>query len=247
MPKSHITGWTPDSPSPAQLAEFFRQCRGPNPRVTRRRLQLFLRSGTVFPNEELARKILGDDIIFPDEIAESRGLSYTAEQLQHFADTMPSEEALRWCKGLDYAIVAGPPNQMGLLEVQGLDSELFCLQIGGWYANQCFAKDDKAMPEWLAIRKEPAFDTMGKPWEEQLKLLPDHLRVPNVAEFAWFFTSYGEAKSVSLFRHFYWRISSVDSDGHHVIFGPSLGEGLRVYRWDEVQYVSVGLAVARKS
>lgn len=41
--KSHAAGWMPDSPSPAQLAEFFRQCQGPNPRITGARLQSFLR------------------------------------------------------------------------------------------------------------------------------------------------------------------------------------------------------------
>lgn len=244
MPKSHIAGWASDSPSPAQLKEFFAQIA--SRRITRRILQTFLRSGVVFPNEELAREVLGDDIIFPDEIAESRGLSYTKEQLQHFADTMPSEEVLRW-KGPDYAIVAGSPKPMGLLKVRELEPELFSPQVNAWYDNQDFAKYDRVMPGWLVFKKEPVRDSQGRSWDEQLKLVPDHLRVPNAAEFAWIITSYYEVRGKDLFKGLYMRTSSVDSAGHHVIFEPFSPDGLRVPRRDEVRYTHVGLAVVRKS
>lgn len=212
MPKSHITGWTPDSPTPAQFAEFFRQCRGPRPRITGRRLQMFLRSGIIFPNEERAREVLGDDIIFPDEVAESRGLSYTGKQLQHFADTMPSEEVLRWCKVNSSAIVAGPHTPMGLLDVLELNPELFQREKGQvqvWYANDDFARNDRAMPEWLAICKELV------PYSQLLS--PDE-RVPNAGELSWFITTYYEVRGVRLFKRII-GTSSRSAENHRVILG----------------------------
>jgi len=170
-------------------------------------------------NEEIARLILGDDIIFPDEIAEVRGLSYSDSQLEFFSDTMPSEEALRWCKANCYAIVAGPPSPMGLLEVRSLKSEYFYPKAGGWYELCAFSNDDKAQTEWLAIRKEPAPKSFNQNWNEQLlRLLPDE-QVPNAGEMSWFITTFYEVRGVQLFEKVYVRTSSVSSAGYHVAVG----------------------------
>ena len=53
MGKSHIAGWTSESPTPAQLAEFFRQIKGG--RVTKDRLQKFLRGGDLLVSVDLIR------------------------------------------------------------------------------------------------------------------------------------------------------------------------------------------------
>src|SRR5712692_10425680 len=45
MEKSHIAGWVSDSPTPAQLKEFFSQVT--SGRVTKARLQAFLRDKSV--------------------------------------------------------------------------------------------------------------------------------------------------------------------------------------------------------
>ena len=172
-------------------------------------------------NEEIARLILGDDIVFPDEIAEVRGLYYTDAQLKYFADTMTSEEALRWCKANGYAIVAGPPSPMGLLEVRSLKPEYFPLypKSSRCYEGCSFSNDDKAQTEWLAIRKDPVPKSFHQNWNEQLlRLLPDE-QVPNAGEMSWFITTFYEVRGVQLFEEVYVRTSSVSSVGYHVAVG----------------------------
>ena len=44
MGQSHIAGWTPESPTPAQLAELFRQIK--SGRITKQRLQTLLRGSS---------------------------------------------------------------------------------------------------------------------------------------------------------------------------------------------------------
>lgn len=101
---------------------------------------------------EIARRILGNDLVSPLEISQARGLSYTKEQLKHFEDALPSEEILRWCKANSYAVMAGPPVPMGLLEVRSLRPEPFYSKGGWWYEGYTFSKNDKAESLWLAIR-----------------------------------------------------------------------------------------------
>jgi len=199
-------------------------------------------------NEEVARMILGDDIVFPDEIAEARGLSYTDAKLKHFADTMPSEEALRWCKANGYAIVAGPPSPMGLLEVRSLKSEHFYSKAGGWYEGYAFGNDDKAQTEWLAIRKEPVPNSFNQNWNEQLRLLSKDEQVPNAGEMSWFITTFYEVRGVRLFEKVYVRTSSVASGGDCVGVGDFDEDGLNVNNyWDDNRNYNIGLAASRQS
>ncbi|MBI2591616.1 MAG: hypothetical protein HYW34_02995 [Candidatus Brennerbacteria bacterium] len=129
MKKSHAAGWNSDSPTPAQLKEFFSQVK--SRRITKRNLQGFLRNSSIL-NENTARAIFGDDIIFPDEIAEARHLSYTKDQLRHFTETIPAEETLRALKAQNFALIAGPPSPMSLFDVRQIKSELFSKKICGY-------------------------------------------------------------------------------------------------------------------
>ena len=245
MRKSHTAGWASDAPTPAQLKELFSQIA--SGRINKRRLQTFLQGGVVFENEEVARLILGDDIVFPDEIAEVRGLSYTDAQLKHFVDTMPSEEALRWCKTNGHAIVAGPPSPMGLLEVRSLKAEHFYSKADGWYEGHTFGNGDKAQTEWLAIRKEPVPNSLNQSWSEQLRLLSKDEQVPNTGEMSWFITTFYEVRGIRLLERIYVRTSSLDSDGHRVYVGYFGARGLIVDNcWDDYRIGNLGLASARK-
>src|SRR3989344_2643603 len=245
MRKSHTAGWASDAPTPAQLKELFSQIA--SGRINKRRLQTFLRSGMVFKNEEIARLILGDDIVFPDEVAESRGLSYTDAQLKHFAEMMPSEEVLRWCKTNGYAIVAGPPSPMGLLEVRTFKSEHFYSKGGGWYGGgHAFGNGDRAETEWLAIRKEPVPNSLNQSWSEQLRLLSKDEQVPNTGEMSWFIPPFCEVRGVWLFEEVYVRTSSVTSDGYRVLVGLFDEDGLRVDGcWGGGRGCYIGLAASR--
>lgn len=245
MGKSHTAGWVSDAPTPAQLKEFFSQLE--SGRITKRKLQGFLRSGQIFKNEDAARLILGDDIVFPDEIAEARGLSYTEEQLRHFAETLPSEEVIRILRANNFALLAGPPQPMSLLDVRQTESELFYSKTGGWYEGQKFARDDKVSTEWLAIRKEPVPDSTNCSWNDQLGLIKAEERVPNAGEMGWFVTTFFKVRGVRLLESVYVRTFSVVSYGYRVFVGYFVSYGLYVYYyWDVYRNDSIGLASARK-
>jgi hypothetical protein len=245
MKKSHTAGWVSDSPTPAQLKEFFSQVE--SGRITKRKLQGFLRSGQVFKNDDAARLILGDNIIFPDEVAEARGFSYTENQLRHFAETLPANEILQALKANNFALVAGPPSPMSLLDVRQTESGLFHSKTGGWYENQKFAKDDKILTEWLAIRQEPVPNSTNRKWSDQLELIKSEERVPNAGEIGWFITTFFKVRGVRLFESVYVRTSSVDSDGYRVLVGIFDSGGLFVCSyWDDDRNVIIGVASARK-
>ncbi len=245
MKKSHTTGWASDSPTPAQLKEFFSQLE--SGRITKRKLQGFLRSGQAFASEDLARKILGDDIIFPDEVAEARGLSYTEDQLRHFVETIPSKEVLRSLKANNSALVAGPSSPMSLLDVRQLESGPFYSKAGGWYEVQKFASDDKVPTEWLAIRKDPVPNSTSRNWSEQLGLIKAEERVPNVGEISWFAATFFKVRGARLFESVYVRTSSVVSGGSRVYVGFFDSDGLDVSsNWGDGRCPNIGVASARK-
>ena len=115
--------------------------------------------------------------------------NYTAEQLTQLADTLPSAEVLQWCKDNGYAVVAGSPTEMSLLDVRSAKSSLFYSKTEGWYASQPFAANEKVSCRWLAIRKTEVPNSLNKKWDAQQKLLSDVEQVPNAAEMSWFNTT----------------------------------------------------------
>lgn len=196
---------------------------------------------------EPARTILGDDFISPEEVAEARGISYTEEQLKQLADTLPPAEMLQWCKDNDYAVVAGSPTEMSLLDVRSAKSSLFYSKTEGWYAGQPFAANEKVVCQWLAIRKTEVINSLNKKWDAQQKLLSKDEEVPNAAEMSWFITTYYKVRDVCLFKGIYVRTSSVTSDNRRVNVGGWGGSGLNVhYFWDDFYHSYLGVSASRK-
>lgn len=248
MNTSHATGWGKDSPTPAQIKELFAQIE--TGKVNKRNLQAFLRNGAAFENQDLARDILGRDFISPDEVAEARGLSYSKEQLKKLEETVPSRKVLKELRENNMALMPAPPEPLHMLAVRDLNSKLFYSSTEGWYSNKeerkAFSETDKTSFGWLAIGKEELPDSPRKNFDEQSKLVPKNMRIPNAPEFAWFLTTYKEVRNIYLFEDMWARTSSTDSDGHHVYLDFS-ERGLRVYsRWDVVRDSCLGLADAWK-
>lgn len=198
-------------------------------------------------NEKAARTILGDDIVFPDEIAEARGVSYTDVDLKRFGDMMLSEEILHWCKANGYAIVAGPPTPMGLLEVRSLELKLFD-STREWYKECTFGDQDKCKSKWLAIRKKHFIDSIDKTWDEQSRLLTEDERVPNTGEMSWFVTTWYKVRGVQLFKDIYVRVSStVAPRDYHIYIGGFDERGFDVGEcWDGRCVPNIGLTAARR-
>ena len=194
--------------------------------------------------------ILGEDIVFPDEIAEAFGLSYTSAKLRHFAETLPSEEVLRWCKENGYAIVAGPPKPVSFLDIRSSSPENFIVKSGGWIEdeNQLFGKEDKANHEWLMIRKGTVPRCFMLEWDNQIQFLSSEERVPNVAELVWFIIAFYRVRKVFLFNEIYVRTSSITLNGQHVEIGVHDSSTILIAspRSNNTLGLRLGIASARK-
>src|SRR3989344_1283582 len=160
------------------------------------------------PNYDLARSILGKDFISPEEIAKSRSVAYSDEQLGRFGDTLPSQEILEWCRDNGFALMATPPKKMSILDVR-------------W-----FSRDDTTGDGWLMVKKEPVGNSTNKNWDEQKKLIGDAERVPNAAEMCWFVKTFFKVRGVQFFSDICVRTSSRGSDGPRVVVGPLGAVGL---------------------
>ena len=201
------------------------------------------------PDYALARMILGKDFISPEEIAKSRGLVYTDEQIARFGETLPSQEALEWCRDKRAVLMAGPPRGMSTLDIRALHNAYFYSKESGWYANeeQKFARNDKAEPVWIAFLKEPIEGSFSRDWSEQKALVAEPMIVPNAAEELWCLTTYKAVRGIHLLPNCYVRVSSVGSDGDRVRVGHFDGAGIGVYSgWDDDRRSDLGVSAVRK-
>jgi hypothetical protein len=196
---------------------------------------------------ELARIILGDDYITPEEVAKAYGLSYTDEQLGHFESTLPDVETILWLRANGCMLIAGPPTEMSLLEVRELENKLF---YSRWYAKskEKFTKTDVVqVGEWLTIRREAVQNSLDKTWEEQQDLITEVEHVPNASEVSYAVTAYFKVRGIYLLKDVYVRTSSVDADGNHVCVGIFDEGGLSVnHDWDDNRLSYIGISSARK-
>jgi len=198
---------------------------------------------------ELARLILGDDYITAEEVATAYGVSYTDEQLEHLADTLPDTQTILWLRANGYMLIAGPPTEMNLLEVRELDNKLFYSKTEGWYSKdkEKFAREDKVKAgEWLAVRKDEVPNSFSKTWKEQQDLITEDEYVPNAPEVSYAVTAYFKVRGIYLLRGKYVRTSSVDAGGGHVDVGNFDEDGLNVNNYyDDNRNDNIGVASAR--
>lgn len=175
----------------------------------------------------LARFILGDDFITPEEVANARGLVYTDEQLEALEISLPSLEWIARCRANGYMLLPNPAEAMSLLQIRDLKRDIFYSKEGSWYADQAFAREEKTKAAtWLAVRKNIVPDSIDKNWQEQLTLISGIERVPNAAEACWALTTYKEVRGVNLIPTIYARTLSLDSHGDRVVVGDFVAEGL---------------------
>ena len=206
------------------------------------------RFGAKAPDYGLAQSILGADFITPEEVTKARpSIVYTVEQITALAESLPSEDILKWCKDNGYAVMPAPPQACSTLDVREIQSAHFYTKTGGWYADQKFAREDKTSFGWLLIKKTPVSNSTSKTWNEQNKLLSALEKVPNAAEMSWFITTYFEVRGVRLFEGVYVRTSSLDSGGNRVHVGDFDSDGLSVsHYWGDRRDDHIGLSAARK-
>jgi hypothetical protein len=196
------------------------------------------------PDYALAREILGDDFISPEDVRAVYPL-----QSSENMDSLPSEDDLRWLKANDYILVPEPHEYLTVLDVRNLDKQLFYSKTGGWCENHKFSRNERTggYTSWLAIKKTPVNGSTNKTWTDQNKLLSDVEHVPNAAEFTWAVTIYHKVRGVYLFPDVYVRVSSLGSDGSRVYVGYFAAGGLGVSGyWGDDRDSCLGLSSARK-
>ncbi len=197
-----------------------------------------------FPEgHELVRFIFGDDYITPEEIAVAYGVSYTDEQLEHFADTLPNIETILWLHANGYILIAGPRAEMNLLQVRKLDNELLNLEYDE--SDQKLAQTDVINAgQWLAIRKDEVPDSFDKLWGEQQNLLTEIEYVPNAPEVSYAVAIYYKVRDIYLLHGNHVRTSSVNKDNNHVMVNVDKnGLHVNIY-WDKRHHCNVGVSSA---
>lgn len=205
---------------------------------------------TLPDGEDLARLILGDDYLSPEDVAKTYGWTYSDDQLANFAETLPDMETVLWLRSNGYMLVATPPTDTNLLQVRDLNNQLFYSKSGGWYAESkhTFSREDVVKAgQWLMVRKESYPNSRSKNWEDQRSLLSEVEHVPNAPEVSYAVTAYYKVRGVYLLKGVYVRTSSVDAFGNRVIVGFFDGFGFFVGGyWDDSRDGDVGVSSSRK-
>jgi len=249
-PKGRISTKTfCDQYNKAELDEDSEQRLNEHPGFAAYLLAGIRRFGAKAPDNALAQSILGADFITPEEVTSARPrIVYTDEQITALAESLPSEDVLKWCKDNDYAVMPAPPQAYSLLDVCEIQSAHFYSKTGGRYSDHKFAREDKTSFGWLAIKKTPFANSTRKSWTDQNKLLSALEQVPNAAEMSWFITTYFEVRGIRLFEGVYVLTSSCISDGvRRVGVGSFASDGLYVSSWrDGHRDGYFGLSAARK-
>ncbi len=199
---------------------------------------------------ELARLVLGDDYITPEEVAKVYGWSYSEEQLENFAETLPDLEELVWLKSNGYMLITGPPTEMNLFDVRNLNNQLYP-KTESWYSESRhrFSRKDKvSVGQWLKVRKDEVPNSFSKTWDEQQDLITDIEHVPNAPTVSYAVTAYYKVRGAYLLRVKYVRTSSFSASGGCVHVG-CFDKGVldtNYYFWNVVCRDFLGVSSARK-
>lgn len=165
----------------------------------------------------LGRVILGRDFISPKEVARTLSIDYTDNELNHLQKTLPDERILHWYRNNGYLLIAGPPRDLNLLEIQKFQKKIIHYgECHPWLFiedNEEFPKSDTVKANrWIAIKKQAySFD---KTWEEQQKVIPKTDYIPNVAEVSFAFITYYRVRGVHLLNDCYVRTSSISTNNN---------------------------------
>ena len=195
-------------------------------------------------DRDLTLLILGDDLIFPEDVATARGVVYSDWQIKNLEADLPPLKDIVWCRDNGYILIPAPPRPLSFLEIYDLNRELVNMKTR---TCEPFAMNDLTeAATWLGIRKECVPNSTDMDWKEQSALLSGVERAPNAPEFLWALTTYKEVRGVSLMPGYsHARTSSVASNDNHIWIGRFTCHGLAFGAGDGC-HINFGVASARK-
>lgn len=192
----------------------------------------------------LAKSLLGEDFISPEQVAEACAVSYSKEDAEALIESLPSEEVIRECKDNGFAVLPSPPTVMSASDVLRTWPDYFYHVPGDIKDFTCTGETSLG---WLTIGKMPVVNSINKNWEDQTKLLAEFEMIPNAAEAIWFVTTYFRVRGIKLFEEIFVKTSSTYPNGDHVVIGRFLPRGMVIeYSPGEHKSRHLGLLAGRK-
>lgn len=178
--------------------------------------------GFCSPYQNLDRSLidpsLGSDCIRPEEVMKERpDIIYSEQQLKDYEGSFPNTSMLYMLKLNGYCLIPQPPFPSSLLDMYDLKPNHFKVRDRGWYEDRSYTMKDKTGVGWLAIKKHPIEESMGKEWEKQKHFLLPAEYVPNVAQIGWAMIVFWDARDEILFKNVGVRSSSLYPASLHVI------------------------------
>ena len=201
--------------------------------------------------EKLARYLLGEDFLLPEDVSKIYDFHYSDEQRRVLAMSVPDFQSLQWLRSRGYMLIAPPPIDYCLHQFRNLTNQPRYRRREEWIARppQRFFKNDVVRAgTWLMIRKKPYTGSQQKTWRFQKTFLAKEEYIPNAIEVVYAFTSYHKVRGVCRLYGIYVRTSSVDEDGRHVIVGDNQADGVSVCEFRDDEYENyVGALSARNT
>ncbi len=193
-------------------------------------------------NYDIARKILGKDLILPEEIISScGGEAYTEDQIFSFGQNIPSPERLEWIRNKGFVLMAGPSLEMGLLDFKIPNTYSYSTGCGRYNFSDQFVEKEKVGPRWYVMSKKIIPETISKTWEQQKLIVPKEERISSLVESVWLIKIMRSVRGVSLFENKFIRTSSLNDMGHRIIIGHYDEKGLCLFaNWDKIKIESLG-------
>jgi hypothetical protein len=221
--------------------------------ISTKNTRLHPKKELLMENYHDARKILGLDLITPEEIMKTNGIVYNDTLLESFRKTLPNESILKKLSSEGYFLVAGPPSETSLYDIFLSEPNIFSLYNpkDDYYRREYeraignpvpyggprvydpgYGQVEKVGSQWLALRKKIIPETIHKKYEHQLKYLNSHERVATAVETVWGMKIYKQLREVDLPEDKAWFVtSSIDRRGYYVVIGRI--DGITIYFFED--------------
>lgn len=209
-----------------------------------RLLDLIRKCSSAIPDFSLARSVLGEDFISPEEIMAARPeFTYSGDQLLLLSASMPELEVLELCKEKGMLLIPGPPKKLSLGDIQSvLGNKIVFADSPYWHSCQ-------ARPGWIAIRKEQLPNSTKKSYREQRLLVSKGEYVPNIAEMGWLIATVIGVRRIILFEHIMVRTATPYDrwNGQTYVWGQGADNCIGTnFGWNEHRWDNLGILTGLK-